>query len=180
MQDATPPPVHLSLRRWSGVSGWLVIDMPNAIISRLQGTQICCHCRFSPRGMRLLILLLLFSECCPTVYLVAALRCSDAVLLALLTLPPADPAARTFFDEAERLSALLHTPGKQREQYRHQLHKAMTEAMKTETRRLGFEIVPLRGIGYRLQVVQTPQLPKRKQSKREEWWNDQPSALVAP
>jgi hypothetical protein len=155
--------IHLSLEAlFPGETGtWLVIDLSQSLVTRLQANQnaahICCHQQFSPNALRLLIPLLLFPECCPHSYLLAALQVPEQKLIHLLTLAHADPLVLDFFHEVERSNALLEEarPGKGREQHLRYLRRVMTETL-AGCSRLGLTIISLRRVGYRLQPTIFP------------------------
>ncbi len=159
-------PIHLSLetlfpRDCPGL--WLVVDLPHGIVSCLQtqpSARLLRQEPFSPNALRMVLPLVLFADCCPYASLLAALQVSEQLLFHLLTLPLTDARVQPFFEEAERIAAVLHGvhPGRQRERLLHQLRRVMTATMAGCTR-LGFTILSLRRIGYRLQPTILPSGP---------------------
>jgi hypothetical protein len=137
-----------------------VIDFAQNIISRLhvqgQVPQVDCHQSLTPNALRIFIPLLVFSDNCPYEYLLAALQLPEQILAQLFMFPFSDQRLSPFFEEVDRVHAMLDVvTGSRREQKLRQLRRVLTETMVCITH-LGFTIISLRRVGYRLQPTMLP------------------------
>jgi hypothetical protein len=160
----TDPLIHLSLEKrfpTACAGKWLVIDLTQSIVTLLsspststQPARIWCHQAFSPDALRVLLTLLRFPDICPYAYLLAALQVPESLLITMLT-EASDPLPMTFYQMAENAKGLLQgVIGQRREQHLRHLRRVMTDVM-AGTKHLGFTIMSLRIVGYRLQPTFT-------------------------
>lgn len=159
-QQLTDPLIHLSLEKrfpTACAGKWLVVDLTQSIVTLLshsststQPAQIWCHQTFSPDALRVLLTVLRFAEICPYTYLLAALQIPPSLLITMLT-EASDPLPTTFYQLAENAKDQLQgVEGQRREQHLRHLRRAMTEVI-AGTKQLGFTVMSLRTVGYRLQ-----------------------------